>query len=457
MKNITVEDIVNITGGTLIYGNKNEECENFIRDTRNIEEGDIFIGLKGEKIDGGSFYKEALENGAKGCIINKDAVKKIEKITGKFVIEVEDTVLAVQKIAKFKREKYNIPVVAVTGSVGKTSTKDIIASVVSEKYNVLKTQGNRNNHIGLPMTILGLKDHDAMVVEMGMNHLGEISTLSHIAEPTIAVITNVGTAHIGNLGSRENILKAKLEILEGLKENGKLVINNDNDLLNKWYIEKADKNKVVTYGITEKSMENAKNIVYLESGSKYVLKDAEDETEVKVPIGGEAFVYNSLAAICVGKILGIDIEKIKNGIKKFELTQMRLDIKKTEKGYTVINDCYNANYDSMKSAIECLKSTEGNRKIAVLGDMLELGEYSKELHEKVGEDIVKNNINVLVTVGEEAKAIAKIAKHANIETFEYDENNKAIEKLKDILQPGDVVLIKASNSMKFIEIVQEIM
>ena len=452
--NLTLKEIIDVTNGNLVYGNENEECISFERDTRAIKDGDIFIGFKGETVDGGIRYKEALENGAKGCIINKCANENLEKIENKFILEVEDTILATQQIAKLKRKKYNIPVVAITGSVGKTSTKDIIASVVSEKYDVLKTQGNMNNHIGLPMTILGLRNHTAMVVEMGMNHFGEISTLTKIAKPTIAVITNVGTAHIGNLGSRENILKAKLEILEGLSKDGTVVINNDNDLLHKWYLENKNNYNVVTYGIENDSMEKAQDINYLESSSKYNLKN---EGVIEVPVGGEAFVYNSLAAISVGKALGISMDKIKQGILKFELTKMRLDVQKSSEGYTIINDCYNANYDSMKSALQYLNRTLGNRKIAVLGDMLELGDFSKKLHEGVGNAVVENKVDILITVGKEAKNIAKIAIENNVETHEYTDNNSAISKLKEILKPNDAVLVKASNSMNFKEIVSAIM
>ena len=451
---ITVNDILNITKGTLVYGNAAQICEDFARNTEEIKTGDVFIGFKGETRDGSILYKEALIKGAKGCIINKGANEKIEHIDDKFVIEVEDTVEAIQKIAKFKRSKYDIPVIAITGSVGKTSTKDMIASVLEEKFNVLKTEGNMNNHIGLPLTILKLKDHTAMVVEMGMNHLGEIRVLTNIAKPTIAVITNVGTAHIGNLGSRENILKAKLEIIEGLVEGGKVVINNDNDLLYKWWNENKENKRIITYGIHSEGNNNANEIIYNENSSIYKLNGKE---QIEVPVVGEAFIYNSLAAVSVGKELGIDITKIKEGIKKVKLTQMRLDVKQSPKGYTVINDCYNANYDSMKAALEYLNTSVGNRKIAVLGDMLELGEYSKELHEKVGQEVVNNKVDILITVGKEAKSIGNVAKKEQIQVYECNTNDEAKEELNKILRPKDVVLVKASNSMNFKEIVTYIL
>lgn len=449
---ITVKDIIDITKGKLIYGDENEICENFSRNTKEINQDDIFVGFKGDKFDGGKFYEDALKAGAKGCIINKIEGLEIKRMPGKFIIQVEDTVKAIGQIAKFKREKYHIPVIAITGSVGKTSTKDIIYSVVSQKYHTLKTQGNLNNHIGMPFTLLRLKDHEALVVEMGMNHFGELSYLTNIAQPTVAVITNVGTAHIGNLGSRENILKAKLEILEGLpKEGGYVVINNDNDLLHKWQSEN-EKYKVITYGINNTSTYMAKDVEYSEEGSNYKLNGV---SKIEVPVRGEAFVYNSLAAVSIGKILDIPMEKIAKGIKEFELTKMRLDIQKSEYGYTIINDCYNANYDSMKAALDCLSKIQGERRIAVLGDMGELGEYSKELHEKVGKVVAEDKVDILITVGTEAKQIAETARQNGVEkTYSFDDLKDAIDKLKKVLAVNDVVLVKASHYMNFEEIVK---
>ena len=447
MKTLKVNDILKVTNGKLVYGNEETECIDFCKDTRVIKENDIYIGFKGEKVDGSTFYETAFNNGAKGCIINE--IDNIKEVKDKFVIVVEDTVKAIGQIAKLKRQMYNIPVVAITGSVGKTSTKDMIYSVVATKYKTLKTQGNMNNEIGMPLTILNLKDEEALVLEMGMNHLGELSRLTNIAKPTIAVITNVGTAHIGNLGSRENILKAKLEILEGLNDEGVAIINNDNDLLHKWY-EEQNTYKVITFGINNESNNMAKNINYTNSGSTFKYM----ENKIEVPVGGEAFVYNSLAAISVGKVLDIPIEKIKSGILNFELSKMRLDVIK-KNGYTIINDCYNANFDSMKSSIEYLRNCAGKRKIAVLGDMLELGDFSKELHEKVGMEVAKNNIDILITVGKESKNIARVAKeNGTKEIYEFENNADAINKIKEIMQNDDVILVKASNSMKFKEIVE---
>ena len=220
MENLKVCEIVKACNGELLTECNDFEVEYFSKDTRTIMEKDMYVGIKGANFDGNEFFEDALRKGACGCIIEKDIDDNIKsKYKDKAIIKVENSLKAIQSLAKYKRDLYNIPVVAVTGSVGKTSTKDIIASVLSEKYEVLKTEGNQNNDIGLPFTILKLKKHTAAVIEMGMNHFGEISLLSSIAKPTIAVITNIGTSHIGNLGSRENILKAKLEILEGMKEN----------------------------------------------------------------------------------------------------------------------------------------------------------------------------------------------------------------------------------------------
>lgn len=438
-----IKEILKITNGKLICGDEDLDIQNFEKDTRIIQKGDMYVAIKGEKFDGNDFYKDAINKGAVACLMSKEPDEKIGSI-----VLVENTVKAIQQIAAYKRSQVDIPVVAVTGSVGKTSTKDIVAAVMSQKYKVLKTQGNLNNDIGLPFTLLRLHDENAIVVEMGMNHFGEISLLTSIAKPTLAIITNIGTAHIGNLGSRENILKAKLEILESLQGNS-VIINNDNDLLSDWAEKNKEKYNIITYGINNKNSKYvAEDIHSYEDRSEYRI----DGKEVVVPVGGEHFVLNSLCAIAVGRYFDIPMAKITEGISGFELTKGRMEIEKAKCGASIINDTYNANYDSMKAAIEYLEKIEGKRKIAVLGDMKELGEYSESLHRKVGEEV--KDIDILITIGELAKCIEETADVR--EMLHFDNNESALEYLKKIMKKDDIILLKASNSMKFGDIAKKL-
>ena len=451
-----VEDIIKATNGRLLVGDPQEDCENFCTDTRKIQKGDIYVGLKGEKFNGNEYYKEALEKGAKVAVISGIEVTKedLEQYKDKTIIEVKDSLEAFGDIAAYKRDLYDIPVVQITGSVGKTSTRDIIANVVRTQYKTLQTEGNQNNAIGLPTTLLKLKNHEAVVVESGMNHLGEIRYLGKIAKPTVAVITNIGTAHIGFLGSRKNILKAKLEILENLKPDGYIVINNDNDMLNKWAKEDT-KYKKYTFGIDEKSDVMAYNIKVNENYSTYNVKIDNKEYSVKVPVSGVHFVYNSLCAIAVGNLLNISPENIIKGIETFTLTKNRMEIDKIKDNVTVINDAYNASYDSMKAALEYLKELPGNRKIAVLGDMFELGEFAEEIHRKVGLEVITHKVDMLVTVGELANYIADEAEYLGMpkdQVIRLNTTTEAINYLNDNLEKDDVVLLKAANGMHFAEI-----
>ena len=459
MHRIYVEDIVRECNGELIIGDSKKECIDFCKDTRLIKENDVYIGIKGENFDGNKFYDKAFDNGASVCILDNIEDIDINKYKDKTIIKVEDSVIALGKIAAYKRSLYNIPVIAVTGSVGKTSTKDMIASVLETKYNVLKTKGNLNNNIGMPLTILELKDHDCMIVEMGMNHLNEISYLTKIAKPTIAVITNIGTAHIGNLGSRENILKAKLEILEELDENGVLFINNDNDLLHKEYNNLKNKYEVKTIGIDNASDYIAYNIKEDITRSIFTIKDNDIEENIQVNVATRPFIYNSLMGYAIGKELNIENDLIKKGISNLKLTAHRLEKKINKRGVTIIDDTYNASYDSMKSALELLGKSN-NRKIAILGDMLELGEYSEEIHRKIGEDVVNNNIDILITVGNfslyiKDEALKKGFNKDNIYSFEKQEDTYNL--LNNILKEGDLVLVKGSHAINLDKLVEEMM
>lgn len=435
-----VKEILEATQGTLLYGDIESEISSFTQDTRRIQPGDMYIPLIGEVFDGHDFIDDAFLAGA-GSIIT---AKERDYPTDKIIIKVEDTLKALQDMAHYLRMHRPVKVVAITGSVGKTSTKDMIASVVETKFKTLKTLGNYNNQIGLPLTILRLKDEEVMVLEMGMNNLGEIHELSKIACPDLAVITNVGTAHIGNLGSRENILKAKLEIIDGMKQDGKLIVNFDNDMLHNY----ALKNDVITFGVENEADYHAKDVVSIPHLSTFKWQNH----LVTVNVPGSHFVVNALSAIAVGDQLGIEPEKIVEGIQSFELTKKRMDFYELEQQMTLIDGTYNANLDSMMSSIDVLSKSEG-RKVAILADMLELGEFSEDLHRQVGNALVKKGIDLALCIGKESRFIEDSAKRNGMKNvYHFKDNQSAINHLEQYLQAGDTILVKGSQGMHLIEI-----
>ena len=446
---IYVRDIIEKFGGVLVWGNIDLEIKNISKDTRTIKEGDIYIGIKGESFDGNSFYRDAFEKGAVAVILDNINVQEIDdRYKDRTIVKVEDTLKCIQALAKYKRSLYDIPVIGVTGSVGKTSTKDMIYSVLSTKYKVLKTEGNNNNHIGVPLTILRLQDEDIMIVEMGMNNKGEISFLTDIAKPTIAVITNIGTAHIGNLGSRENIMKAKLEIVEGLS--GPLIINNDNDIIhdNLNYIKSLG--EVITIGVDNDSDYKADII---EDG-KFVL----DGVEMVSPINTRAFVYNSMIAYVIGKLCGVNSEDIKRGISSLNLTSGRLEYKEYKDGIILIDDTYNASLDSIKSSLEILKKEKCQRRIAVIGDVLELGDYAEDIHRQIGMELLASNLDYIVTIGNYTKYVDSYLKdngYGNIRHF--DKESDSYDFIEGLLKEGDTVLFKGSHGINLKNIVLHLM
>lgn len=447
-----IKDMLGISNARLIFGDVNTEIDfnYFSKDTRTIEPNAVFLGIKGDHFDGNDYWEEAFKKGASTCILSKEVDNKFDYPNQNLVI-VDDMQEFLIKLATPIREKLNIPIIAVTGSVGKTSTKNIIADILSVKYKVLKTNGNLNTPIGLALTILRIKDEEIAVVEMGMNHAGEISLLTNFAKPDVAVITNIGTAHIGNLGSRENILKAKLEILEGLQ--GPLVINHDTDLPFDWHQNNTIANQVISYGIDTPSDYQATDLNYDNNGSHFKI----DKEQVDINVIGKHFIYNSLVAFVIGDLYGVEHEKMIQKLKNISLEPNRMELIKNN-DITIINDTYNASYDSIYYALEVLSEFSG-RKIAVLGDILELGEYSEEIHRKIGSLIIKNKIDILITVGKYSKLINDEAIHlglSNKVSYHLDKNEDVIKLINEIKRPNDNYLIKASNSMKFIEIVNGI-
>lgn len=459
MKKLCVNDILERVNGTVLCGLCDAEFAGACIDSRIVQSDEAYFALKGERTDGTLYCCDAIKNGAKVCFVESNIFSDEElnnlaqSATIVLVPNVED---ALVEIAKVKRSLYDIPVVAITGSVGKTSTKDVIAEVMAQKFNVQKTQGNKNNRLGVPLTIMSLRDHDALVIEMGMNHLGEIHELTNIAKPSLSVISNIGTSHIGNLGSMENILKAKLEILDGMT-NKKVIINNDNDMLHKWNLEDENAEKI-TFGIHEKSIYMASKVKMTEESNEFSVELNSTEYKFTTQKPGEVFILNALSAIAVGMEYGVPIDKIQRAIANAEITKNRLDIEKVN-DVLLIKDYYNASFESIKPSLEYLANLDRGRKIAVLGDIKEVGSFSKEIHEKVGKEVAKNKIDKLITVGEEAKNIVKKAKNegmSNEDVCSCDSNEQAIEVLKGMLLKGDTVLLKASNSMKFGEIYDEI-
>ncbi len=437
----TAEEIAKVTGGVLV--GDNVSVTSISTDTRTIEESALFIAIKGENFDGNDFIGKAFEKGAAAAL--SDAEKGSLNVE-KPVVYVENSRTAQLKLARYYRDKFGVKLCGVTGSVGKTSTKDMIYAVLSSEFNTLKTEGNFNNDIGLPKTLFRLDDsYKAAVIEMGMSDLGEISALSRTAHPNCAVITNIGWCHIENLKSRENILKAKLEILDGTDENAPLIINGDDDMLKTVNVER----KIIRYGFSDKNDVFADNIVHENGGEKFTVHYNNKEYPASVPVIGEHHILNALAAFCVGIEFNIAPERIIPAFMNYEASGMRQKIEKRG-GYTFILDCYNASPTSMESSLSVLGTMSG-RKIAVLGDMLELGEMSKQLHAGLAEFVMKN-ADMAFLYGKEMKALRdELFKH-EFPVFHSEKKSELTELLNHNLKSGDNVLFKGSRGMRMEEI-----
>ena len=408
-------------------------------DTRKLPEGCLFLALRGKKFDGHHFVRQALESGAVAAVTDV----QIENLP---CLVVKDTGKALLAIANLYRNKFNIPIVAVTGSVGKTTTKELIACVLSEKYNTLKTEANLNNEIGMPKTLLNLtSQHGAAVLEMGMNHFGEISNMTNSAEPTIAVITNIGFSHVENLGSQEGIKKAKLEILEGMKADAPLVTNADDKLLCTLKSELG--RPVYTFSTQGNPADVSAEDIKEENGvTTFTICHDGKKSLAVLPAVGEHNVKNALAAYLVGTLAGMNEQEILCGLAKYQPTGMRQNIME-KNGQIIIADCYNASPDSMQAGLNVLGNyLADGRKIAVLGDMLELGKMSETLHSRVGEMVKNAGIDMLFCYGTESR---KIAEHAGekVQIFCTDSPEILTQKLRETVQEGDVLLFKASHGM----------
>lgn len=457
MKNMTLENIAKACNGEL-HGKScpQKEASCVVIDSRKIEENGIFIATKGERVDGHAFIRQVAEKGALGVVC-----EKVPEDCDISYILVQDSFQALKEIAEFYRQQLSIPVVGITGSVGKTSTKEMIAGVLSEGFCVLKTEGNFNNEVGLPLTVLRIrKEHQVAVLEMGISDFGEMHRLSKIAKPDICVMTNIGQCHLENLGTREGILKAKSEIFDFMNPEGHIFVNGDDDMLIQ--VKEKGQNKPVPFGMDPANEVYASDVMNKGLlGSWAVIHMGREVFPVEIPLPGGHMVYNALASAAVGKCLGLSKEQIQEGIAGVEAVGGRSHVISLT-DYTVIDDCYNANPVSMKAAIDLLTMALG-RKVAVLGDMFELGEKECELHGEVGAYAIEKGIDVLICVGNLSKHMYESARATDgvafmsgekREIYYFQTRDEMLEKLQSILKPGDNILVKASHGMHFEQVVE---
>ena len=425
-------------------------------DSRQVKAGDLFVAIVGEHTDGHRYLEQAWQAGAAAVVISKEEYILPEMN----YLLVEDGVVFIQQLAKYLRQVNNLPVVAVTGSTGKTSTKDLLTALLAEAGKIVATKGNHNNELGLPLTMCGIEeDTTAVVVEMGMRGLGQIDFLCQLAAPNYGIITNIGQVHSELLGSQENIAQAKCELLAYIPQDGAVALNwQDREWIMPWL--DTCRGKQLWYSLEAGHGDLwAENIVENAAETVYDLCWGEERQTIKLNVPGRHQVANSLAAIAIARSLGINWEQIKIALQHLQMTGMRLDIKMNEQGITWINDTYNANPQSVKAALQVLKNQAGQRKIAVLGDMYELGKYEQEGHQEVGLEAVKLGLEHLVAVGSLGRIIAEKAelmKGHTVVTWVKD-NKQAIAYLEQLLQAGDVVLVKGSRGMAMEEIIENFM
>ena len=443
MKPFTLEEIAAACGGIYVGDEalKHTCITSVERDSRQIKDGSLFLAIKGERVDGHDFINKCYQSGAV-CAICEVAPEKAEK---PFIL-VPSTLEAVKKIAKAYREKFDIPVVGVSGSVGKTSTKEMLCAVLSQKFKTHKTRGNLNNELGVPLTLLSMpEDAEAAVIEMGISDFGEMSRLSAMAQPTVCVLTIIGCCHLENLGDRDGVLKAKTEMFGFAREGASFVLNGDDDKLST--VTSVNGTEPIFFGLDGKNRYHAENIENNgEGGISCTLCFDGKALDVTIPAIGNYMVSNALAAVAVGDLLGLSDEQLKNGVESYKTVGGRANVINTA-SLRIIDDCYNANPTSVKASIDSLVNFKG-RKIAVLGDMKELGKDELELHFETGAYAKQQGVDRVLSVGPLAKELARGADDLWFESVE------AIEKeLPDIIEKGDTVLVKASHSMHFENIV----
>lgn len=444
MKPFTLAEIAAACGGTYVGDEalKSACVTSVERDSRQIKDGSLFLAIPGERVDGHDFIEKCFDSGAV-CAVCEKAPQNASKP----YILVPSTLQAVKKIGRAYREKFDIPVVGVSGSVGKTSTKEMLYAVLSQKFKTHKTQGNLNNELGVPLTLLSMpEDTEAAVIEMGISGFGEMTRLSDMAQPTVCVLTIIGCCHLENLGDRDGVLKAKTEMFKNARENAEFILNGDDDKLST--VTEVNGKRPIFFGLNSGNDYFARNIENNgEGGVSCTLCFDGKELDVTIPAIGSYMVSNALAAVAVGRLLGLSDEQLKNGVEAYKTVGSRANVVNTGR-LRIIDDCYNANPTSVKASLDTLKNFSG-RTVAILGDMKELGANELSLHYDTGAYAKETGIDRVISVGPLAKELAKGADDLWFESI--DELKK---ELPSLLKDGDTVLVKASHSMHFEKIVE---
>jgi len=456
MEYLTIKELILASEGQLVSKCSEETLVNdIVIDSRKASKENAFVAIVGENLDGHDFINLAINQGCKTIIKNKDNNVDIENKEIN-VIEVNNTEVAFGDIARLYKNKFEIPFIAVTGSVGKTTTRDMVYSTISAKYNSLKNVGNLNNQFGVPLTLFNLnKEHECAVIEMGMSGFNEIEYLVNIVNPQIGIISNIGYSHVEHLGSRDGIFKAKMEITTNFDENSLLIVNGDDDCL-KTLKEKHLVYKLKTFGFEKDNNIYCESFEMDEDNINFIAVIDGKREEFFIPTVGKHNIYNAMAAILVGINLNMTLEEIKDGLKNFQCTKNRLDIIKSN-NLTIIDSVYNASIDSMTAALNILGRYK-SRRVAILGDMFEMGEFAEFGHRQVGKSAL-NNVDILISIGKDSEFIVKELKENNMNPdnlYHFETKEEAIEKLDDIIKENDTILVKASRGMHLEKVVEHL-
>ena len=455
MNEFSMQEIVNATGGILLQGDSQSKIIGISIDSRQIKTGELFVAIKGERFDGHQFVEQAIQNGANGILIHEN----IDIPDGTAVIRVDNTLTALGDIARANRYKNTVPVIGITGSNGKTTTKDLVAGILEQSLKIIKNEGNYNNEIGLPLTLLKISQStEAAVVEMGMRGIGQIKHLAEVAHPNIGIVTNIGLTHLELLGTQENIAKAKSELLEALPPDGLAILNGDDPLVRR--MGDITECRTVLYGIDSPGLDyRAGEIKIQNNGSQFKVYFKGESFGLFIPVPGRHNILNALAAVALAKELGLDNDTIKRGLAKSEISGKRLRIIQSH-GSWIIDDTYNASPTSVKAALDVLAELDyGKRKIAILADMLELGSESAAIHHEIGEYAFHKGVQILWGHGNFAKEYVSgfLAQTPvgieNRNAEYYPDKTLLLKEINELVLPGDVVLVKGSRGMKTEDVV----